>query len=172
MRIVRRQSEDGEQVELVLGARELTWSDQEGVKTSTGAPTSTECLLAERLLLDSPDQFVLAQLRGASYFTMARNVRSDDAVDGIPGPGWTQVRVQERQDDQNPRLTSHWRIYYINSTTGLIERIVSEWNGKTIEARILQWIEDRGEKFPAQITWLADGEVVMDYRVNSVSQAN
>ena len=170
--IVRSQTDSGESVELLLSGRSLTWSDAEGTRAGAASPTQQERLLVERMVFDSPDQFVLAQLRGASYFTMARNVRPDDAVDGIPAPAWTQVRVQERPDDQIPRLTSRWRIYYINSTTGLIDRIVSEWNGKMTETRILQWIEDRGEKFPAHISWLADGEVVMDYRLNFVSHPN
>lgn len=170
--IVRRQTEAGERVQFGFGTREVTWSDQEGIKAVVGIPTPMERLLAERLLLDSPDQFVLAQLRGASYFTMARNVRADDAVDDQISPGWTQVRVTDPEDEQNPRLTSSWRIYYINSTTRLIDRIVSEWNGRTVEARILQWVEEKGEKSPAHITWLADGEIIMDYQLHTVSQTN
>ena len=168
--IVRRRTEVGETAEFAIGTRTLTWSDGEGIKAVVGIPTPAEHLLVERLLLDSPDQFVLAQLCGASYFTMARNVRADDAVEGQPGPSWTQVRVSYPESDQKRRSTSSWRIYYINSATGLIDRIVSEFNGRTIEARIVRWIEEGGEKFPAHITWSADGETILDYQLSTVSQ--
>lgn len=168
--IVRRRTEVGETAEFAIGTRTLTWSDHEGIKAVVGIATPAERLLAERLLLDSPDQFVLAQLSGASYFTMARNVRADDAIDGQPGPSWTQVRVSYSESDQNRRSTSSWRIFYINSATGLIDRIVSELNGRTVEARIVRWIEEDGEKFPAHITWSADGETILDYQLSTVSQ--
>lgn len=168
--IVRRRTEVGETAEFAIGTRTLTWSDGEGIKAVVGIPTPAERLLVERLLLDSPDQFVLAQLSGASYFTMARNVRADDAVDDQPGPSWTQVRVSYPENDQTPRSTSSWRIYYINSATGLIDRIVSEFNGRTAEARIVRWIEEGGEKFPAHITWSVDDETILDYQLSTASQ--
>jgi hypothetical protein len=58
--ITRRQTETGEQVNLVLPDRDLTWSAQEGTRAVAAAANESERLLAERLILDSPDQFVLA----------------------------------------------------------------------------------------------------------------
>ena len=72
--IVRRQTDSGETVELGLGVRTLKWSEQDGVIALSGSsPTPAERLLVERLTFDSADQFILAQLRGASYHTVARS---------------------------------------------------------------------------------------------------
>src|SRR5690242_10489611 len=86
--LTRQQSETGEQVRLVVGGRNLTWDEQQGTKSVVGAVSDSDRLFMERLTLDSPDQFVLAQLRGASYFSVAQNVRPSEANDGYTGPLW------------------------------------------------------------------------------------
>lgn len=169
--ISRRQTETGETVELLLSSRSLTWTAEEGAKATGSAATDTERLLLERLILDSPDYFVLAQLRGASYSTVARNVRPPDASDNYTGPLWTVVRVDEPQTDESRRPNSTWRLFYINSNTGLIDRIVSRLGDETVEAQIWSWTEDSGEKVPAQITWSVDGRAVMSYQATTVSHS-
>ena len=167
--LTRRQTEGGETVELNVSNRALTWSAEEGVKASANAPTSSERLLLERLILDSPDQFVLAQLRGASYFTVARNVRPTDASDGYSGPLWNVVRVDEPQVDENRKALSTWRIYYLNVQTGLPDRVEYQLNGKEIRAEFLEWTERQGEKTTSRIRWLSDGQTVMEYRATNIS---
>lgn len=169
MSLTRRQTESGETMELSLADRALTWNADDGTKTNAGAPSDTERLLLERVLLDSPDQFVLAQLRGASYFTVARNVRSADASDGYEGPLWNLVRVDEPQTDEKLRPLSTWRIYYINVQTGLPDRVEYQLNGKEIKAEFLEWTNEQGEKAPSRICWSSDGQTVMEYRATSTS---
>lgn len=165
----RRQVESGETVELSLADRALTWNAGEGTKTNAGVPTDSERLLLERLILDSPDNFVLAQVRGASYFTVGRNVRPAEASDGYDGPLWDLVRVDEPQADEKLRALSTWRIYYINVQTGLPGRVEYQLDGKDIRAEFLDWTEVEGEKTPALIRWSSDGQPVMEYRATSVS---
>lgn len=165
----RRQTDNGETAELSLSNRALTWSAEEGARANANAATGTERLLLERLLLDSPDNFVLAQLRGASYFTVARNVRPTDATDGYNGPLWNLVRVDEPQVDENRRALSTWRIYYINVQTGIPERVEYQLNGKEIRAEFLEWTERQGEKTPSRVQWLSDGQPLMEFRATSVS---
>lgn len=167
--ITRRQTETGEQVNLLVGDRSLTWSDQEGTKAVSGLISDTERLLAERLTLDSPDQFVLAQLRGASYFTIARNVRPTDAKHGYTGPLWNLVRVDEPQQNEDLRPLSTWRIYYLNVQTGLPDRIEYQLNGQAIIAEFLAWTEQGEEKTPSYIRWSSNGQMLMEFRVTSVS---
>lgn len=130
--ITRRQTDDGEQVEInVAGsAGLLTWSAAQGARGSGAPATGSDRELIERLVLDSPDQFVLAQLRGASYYTVARNVRPAEANDGYSGPLWNIVRVDDPSREQAQGPQSRWRLYYLNSTTGLIDRIVCELDGQ------------------------------------------
>lgn len=167
--ITRRQTDSGETVELRLADSNMTWDAEEGTKTNGGALAESERLMLERLIFDSPDNFVLAQLRGASYFTIARNVRPTDATDGYDGPLWNLVRVDEPQVDENLRALSTWRIYYINVQTGLPDRVEYQLNGKEIRAEFLEWTEQQGEKTPSHIRWSSDGQPLMEYRATSVS---
>lgn len=167
--ITRRQTETGEQVGLLVDGRSLTWSDQEGTKAVSGLMSTPERLLAERLTLDSPDQFVLAQLRGASYLTIARNVRPTDADDGYTGPLWNLVRVDEPQQNEDLRPLSTWRIYYLNVQTGLPDRIEYQLNGQTIIVEFLEWTEQSEEKTPSHVRWSSNGQMLMEFRVTSVS---
>lgn len=169
--ITRRQTETGETVELLLSNRSLTWSAEAGVKATGSAATETERLLLERLIFDSPDYFVLAQLRGASYSTVARNVRPPDAPDNYSGALWTIVRVDEPQTDEALRPKSTWRLFYINSNSGLIDRIVSRLGDQTVEAQIWSWMEASGEKVPSQITWSIDSRGVMSYQATTISHS-
>ena len=167
--MIRRQTETGETVELLVGNRGLAWSDREGMRASSGVPTETERLLVERLTLDSPEQFVLAQLRGASYFTVARNVRPADVGDDYSGPLWNLVRVDEPQQDETLRPQSTWRIYYINVETGLPDRVEYQLNGQEMRAEIVAWSEQNGEKTPSHMKWSSNGQVIMEYQVVTIS---
>src|SRR5258708_32782258 len=90
--------------------------------SSGKSAAGTERSLIERLALDSPDQFVLAQLRGASYYTVARNVMPTSAggSDDYNGPLWDVIRLGEPQTSKSAPLRQ-WRIFHINSPTRLID---------------------------------------------------
>jgi hypothetical protein len=169
--ITRHQTETGEQIELQIGSRALTWGDQEGAKAGSDIVGNAERLLLERLALDSPDQFVLAQLRGASYFTLARNVRPSDANDGYAGPVWDLVRVAEPQEKENARLLSPWRIYYLNVQTDLPDRVEYELNGLPITVEFLAWTKHGDETSPTQVKWSSSGQALMEFRATSVSHS-
>ncbi len=168
--VIRRQTDDGESVDVVLGGRTLTWRNAEGVRGGPSAPTASERALVEQLIFDSPDQFILAQLRGAAYFTVARNVRADvDGNDSYNGPLWDLIRVEGPPTADTPRPLSTSRLYYINVQTGLIDKIVSELEGATIEANVLAWIDQAGEKVPSHIIWKRGEETVQEFRLTNVS---
>jgi hypothetical protein len=168
--IIRRQSESGEMVELLLKGRSLTWSEEDGVKETQSAATAAEHLLVERLVSDSPDQFVLAQLRGASYQTIFRNLRPNDAGDDYAGPLWTMVRVNDPQTKADLAPKSPWRLYFINSKTGLIDRVECDLDGQRIEATMLQWIDQSGERLPSHIRWTSNGQTLMEFQLTSFLQ--
>lgn len=167
--IVRSQTESGETVQLLLGTRSFSWSEREGLKSFSGLATDLERLLIEQMVFDSPDQFVLAQLRGASYFTVARNVRPSDATDGYSGSLWNLVRVNEPPAEENLKPLVSWRIYFINAQTGLPDRVEYQLNGQQIRAEFLAWSEQNGEKTPSHIRWSSNEQPVMEYRATSVS---
>ncbi len=99
---------------------------------------------------------------------MARNVRNDlGGGDDYTGPVWDVIRVEEPERGATRRPLSNWRLYYINVQTGLIDRIVSEVRGEKIEANVLQWVEQGGEKIPAHIVWKRGDETVQEFRLSS-----
>ncbi|HKY29699.1 MAG TPA: hypothetical protein VJM12_17295, partial [Pyrinomonadaceae bacterium] len=167
--IVRRQTDRGERVEIARagGLALLTWSESEGARASSGVPTEAEHNLIERLALDSADQFVLAQLRGASYQIIARNVRPAETAgsDNYNGPIWTVVRVGEPEQDAQRRPRSRWRLYYINEATGLIDKILSEVGDQKIETNFVAWMNQSGERVPSHIIWKYSDQVLMEFRL-------
>lgn len=172
--LLRRQTSSGENLDVVIAGESgvLSWSDVEGAKAAGSSPGETERILIERLALDSPDEFVLAQLRGASYYTVGRNVRADVGGDeNYSGPLWDVIRVEEPETHSARGPLSSSRLYYINVQTGLIDKIVSELNGETIEANILQWLDQAGEKHPSHIVWKRGSETVLEFRLTTVSVA-
>jgi len=169
----RTQTDDGEQVEIRIAGSPglLTWDKGQGARSSGSRANRSDRELIERLVLDGPDQFVLAQLRGASYYTVARNVRPVDAGDNYAGPLWNIVRVNDPEPDETKRAQSSWRLYYVNTATGLIDRIESEVEGQRIVAVISGWTEPSGEKVPTQITWTRQGQTLMQYSLTNFSHA-
>jgi len=167
----RSQSASGERVELVLasGTRLVSWDAAAGARISTGTLDSTDRTILERLTFDSADQFILAQIRGASYQVVVRNLRPDDAPDNYAGPLWDVVRINDPEPDGQKRPMSQWRLYYLNRTTGLIDKIVSQSEGQRIEASLSDWKEINGEQFPLTIVWTQRGQPLMTLNVTGVS---
>jgi hypothetical protein len=173
VQIVRRQNERGERLEISAtgGANLLTWTDSEGSRSNGITATGFDRSLLERVVFDSADQFVLAQLRGASYYTVARNVRPDEVGDSYTGPVWTVVRVTDPDRDEQRKPGSTWRLYYINATTGLIDKIVSEIGGERTEANF-SWTTSAGETIPAHIIWTRDSQTIMEFKLTNFVLSN
>jgi hypothetical protein len=158
-------------VEVILagGAKLFSWDAAAGARTSLGTLALTDRTILERLIFDGADQFILAQLRGASYQTVVRNLRPDDAPDNYAGPLWDLIRVDDPQTDEQKRPLSKWRIYYLNSITGLIDKVVCDVQGERIEADFHDWLDHSGEKFPSRITWTSHEQPLMTLNVTNVS---
>ena len=113
--ITRNQTETGEAVEIAVGADPATlkWTQTDGPKSSLNALTKAQRVLIERLVFDSSDYFVLAQLRGASYYTVARNVRPEEVrdSDNYNGPLWNIVRVDDSEKNLQKKPISSWRLF-------------------------------------------------------------
>ncbi|MBZ5555629.1 MAG: hypothetical protein LAO21_23225 [Acidobacteriia bacterium] len=172
IRIVRTQGDDGEQVALAFGGGQptLLWTRNDGVLSNGARAVGDERGLVERIVLDSPDQFIQAQLSGASYFTVARNVRPHEAGDSptYTGPTWDIVRIGEPQALLQNKPLSPWRLYYINHSTGLIDKVISQEQGGAIVAEFGGWVNDGGELEPTLIRWTRGGQVVMELSLNNI----
>ena len=168
--IIRRQTDDGESVDVVLGGRTLKWRNAEGVTGVPSSPTASERTLVEQLVFDSPDQFILAQLRGAAYYALARNVRADvGGSDSYTGPLWDLIRVEEPATEERAQPLSTSRLYYVNVKTGLIDKIVSEYGDARIEANLFAWVDQAGEKVPSHIIWKRGEETIQEFRLTNLA---
>jgi hypothetical protein len=173
VRVTRTMDDDGERIEVAVGGRGsvLTWDQTAGASSSGRAAAGTDRSVVERLALDSVDEFIMAQLRGGSYYTVARNVRPAEAGDSedYAGPVWDVVRVAETDDNANVRAQSPWRLYLINSVTGLLEKVVSKEPGGDVTAEISEWGNRGGEVMPGHIVWKQNGQVVMELTLNGIT---
>ncbi len=171
IRIIRGFNENGETVEIAQGGPNpnLMWSDANGAIANGARAIGETRALIERLALDTPDQFVLAKLRGTAYRIIARDVRPAEAGDDsdYKGPLWNLVQVGEphRSPDKTP--LSEWRQYYINASTGLIDRVLSQEDGQIVTADLNGWTQQGGETFPAKITWSRAKQTLMELSIST-----
>ena len=121
--------------------------------------------------MDSADQFVLAQLRGAAYYNTARLVRPVEAGgdDIYTGPVWNVVRLSEPAGVTRIRPQSLWRLYYINSATGLVDKVLSQEQGQIVTAELSGWANQGGETVPTHIAWKLNNQIVMDLAITNVT---
>ena len=171
VQIVRTQNGSGEHVDISLTGTTtpLSWDATSGARTSAGTLSAADRALLERFTFDGADQFILAQLRGASYSVVARNVRPDDAPEDYAGPLWDVVRIDDPEQDQQKQPLSRWRLYYLNSVTGLIDKISYDSLGDRIEASLSDWTDRNGEKFPSTITWTSHEKPLATFNVTNVA---
>lgn len=172
VRVIRLQQEGGERVEIALGGGppSLTWSAGQGALSAGGAANDDERAIMERLIYDSADQFVLAQLRGASYYVVARDARppGDDGAESYAGPLYTVVRVGEPETG-GQGAQGRTRLYYVNAQTGLIDKILSTEHGEQVVAELSGWTNQQGELLPTRTTWRRQGQVLMELSIDGAS---
>ena len=173
IRITRTQDGDGEQVEIALNGEPvpLRWNSSDGATAGAATATSAQRSITERLTLDSAEQFIFAQLRGAAYNTVARDIRPAEAGDSddYGGPVWDLVRVVESTSLSKNRPQSAWRIYYLNTSTGLIDKILSREDDDNVIAQLSSWVDQGGELVPTRITWTRNKQLLMELSISHVS---
>jgi hypothetical protein len=168
--IIRSRDDDGERVAIGLdgGPPNYAWNANDGAQTQGKSATGIERSLIERVVLDSPEQFVLAQLRGSAYYTAARSVRPAEAGDSedYQGPIWDVIQITEANDRPN-KPESASRLFYINNATGLIDRTLSRDQSGAIAAKFADWVNLNGEMLPLRTTWTLDRQVIMELVLSS-----
>jgi hypothetical protein len=102
---------------------------------------------------------------------IARNVCPPEAAgsEGYDGPSWDVVRVIESSSRSAHKPESDSRLYYINTSTGLIDKILSQENGENVLAEITSWDEQNGEVLPTRIRWTINNQPLMELTVSNVS---
>ncbi len=88
-------------------------------------------------------------------------------ADNYSGPFWDIVRVDDPDAGPQKNPLSKWRLYYLNSQTGLIDKVVSEIHGERVETSFADWVEQAGEKFPSRITWTRHDRTIMELKLSN-----
>jgi len=167
VRVVRAQDEAGERVEIRVAEPDgaYSWSAPEGARAGAASASGEGLDVVERIVYGGPDQFVLAQLRGAGYYTQLRRARPQGAGDSddYAGPVWDLVRVTEPPGGgRGEEGAGRSRLYHVNSITGLVERVSWEERGEELVAEVSGWAERGGEASPSRVVWKRGGAVVME----------
>lgn len=92
-------------------------------------------------------------------------------ADNYTGPTWDLVRVAEPINLSQNRPQSLWRLYFINSSTGLIDKVVSQEQGETITAEISGWVTQAGEAIPTRVVWKRNNQTAMDLTITNASHS-
>jgi hypothetical protein len=170
VQIARMQDSGGEQVAVSLGGGkpDILWTSASGA-VAAGLPVRGEDrAIIERIVLDSADQFIQAQMRGATYVTIGRRVRPEAAGSKLySGPTWDVIMIIESATGGAEAPLSRARLYYINTATGLLDKVISKETGETIVAEFSGWTKVDGELDPRQITWRRNGQVIMQLTVDN-----
>ncbi|GEM_PF-1569674 len=172
VQIRRSQGDDGENVSVVLsGQATLTWSSTEGVKSQGQMATGSEREIIERLVFDSPEQFILAQVRGNAYALLASSVRPAEAGDAedYKGPVWEVVQVTEGDLQATGKPLQLTRLYLINSTTGLLDKVITKEQEQTITAELSGWVEENGERLPTRVVWRRNNQMLMELHLTTIT---
>ena len=120
----------------------------------------------------SLSEFIQAQLRGASYYSVARNVQPSGAAGSVDYKGsvWNVVRITEPvYISQAAKPQSSLRLYFINAVNGMIDKVISQENGETITAELFSWDNRDNEVVPSRIVWKRDHQVIMEFLLASVT---
>jgi len=175
VQVKRDQDPAGEQVTISFagGASDIVWTGATGA-LADGAPVARDDkAVAERIVLDSADQFIQAQMRGASYLTMGRSVRPETAdPETYSGPTWDITIVTEPESAGNAAPLSRARVYYLNTATGLLDKVVSKENGETVVAEFSGWTNVYGELNPSRIQWSRNGKLIMEVTFNNIGHGS
>lgn len=171
VRVIRRQDKQGESVEIAGNGKSFAWNPSHGSKANSF--NESDRSLIERVVFDSADAFVLAQLRGASYQVVAKNVRADlGGADDYDGPLWTVVRVGYSGADIETKPETPFRFYYLNARTGLLDKVISEFQGEEVVATLDGWITEGGETFPSVVRWSTGDRQIMELKVITFVRPN
>jgi hypothetical protein len=175
VQIVREQDLAGEKVVVHLAGNrsDIVWTGTTGALSSGLAVMDEDKAIIERIVLDSADQFIQAQMRGASYLTVGRSVRPETAdPETYSGPTWDITIVTEPESAGNAAPLSRARVYYLNTATGLLDKVVSKENGETMVAEFSGWTNVNGELNPSRIQWSRNGKLIMEVTFNNIGHGS
>ena len=134
-----------------------------------GSLTAEDLRLIESIVRDSVEHFIAGQARGDATFHLGDMFRADDGSNqNYDGPFHDILRVDdafETPEGTKNRST----LFYLNSRTGLLEKIVYEREEGKIEVEFGEWIAIANQKTPGRIIWKENGSVTNQLVITQVA---
>jgi hypothetical protein len=145
--------------------------DGEQVKAAGNALDEAEQDLIETLVYGSAEHFFDTQMEGMATRFLGSRFRLDDgSTADYSGPYYDVYKIADQvktSADQREQL----KLYYFNSDTLLLERVVYEINrnGATVrvEERLGDWTREQGQQVARRIERFENGESVFVLRIDA-----
>lgn len=140
-----------------------SWSQDSSISREDAA-------LVEELVTDSVEHFITGQATGDATFHLGDMFRLNDSSDAeYAGPFYDILRVDDTFRNSSG-LRARPTLFYLNSRTGLPERIVYELPGEgattRVEVEFGEWFTVAGQKLPRRTAWKKGGALVGELIVN------
>jgi hypothetical protein len=135
----------------------------------TGSPSTEDLRLIETIVRDSVEHFIAGQVRGDATFHLGDMFRADDGSNqNYDGPFHDILRVDDAFETPEGTKTRP-TLFYLNSRTGLLEKIVYEREEGKIEVEFGEWITIASQKTPGRIIWKENGSVTNQLVITHVA---
>ncbi|MGH9967662.1 MAG: hypothetical protein ACREBG_07480, partial [Pyrinomonadaceae bacterium] len=156
--------------ELTLSGLRVLGHDGTRSWTQGGGLSEEDATLIEELVRDCVEHFVTGQATGDATLHLGDMFRMDDGSDATyAGPFYDILRVDDTFQN-SAGTAARPTLYYLNSRSGLPERIVYERQvgGTTvkIEVEFSEWITVTGQKLPRRTAWKKNGVVAGEVVIN------
>lgn len=141
------------------------------VGSGSGTPTDEEARFIEALVRDTVEHFIAGQLASDATRVLGDQYRLDDgSASNYQGPYYDILKVVDtftsaNQTDRRPAF------YYLNSQTGLPEKIVYEQQAGAVrvEEEFSDWVTVLGQQIPRGIVRKENGVPVLQLVVNQAA---
>jgi hypothetical protein len=150
--------------------RVITFDGEQAKAAGNNLDTAERDLL-ETLVYGTAEHFFTTQMQGMATRLLGSRFRLDDGSSaGYSGPYYDVYKIADRvktSTDQREQL----KLYYFNSDTLLLERVVYEItrNGSVVkvEERIGDWTKEQGQQVARRVERFENGESVFVLTVNT-----
>lgn len=134
-----------------------------------GSPSAEDLRLIETIVRDSVEHFIAGQARGDATFHLGDMFRADDGSNqNYEGPFHDILRVDDAFETPEGTKTRP-TLFYLNSRTGLLEKIVYDREEEKIEVEFGAWLTIASQKTPGRIVWKENGSVTNQLVITQVA---
>jgi hypothetical protein len=137
--------------------------------TRAGSLSAEDLRVVESIVRDSVEHFIAGQARGDATLHLGDMFRADDGSNqNYDGPFHDILRVDDAFETPEGTKTRP-TLFYLDSRTGLLEKIVYEREEGKIEVEFGGWITIANQKTPGRIVWKENGSVTNQLVITHVA---